>query len=140
MSSLQIYIQTRNPANLNMQIARNDYPDRPLTLEGALGKKKHYQQFQPVITLSKGYTIHWDQAAPAEVTIWLINFNKSVATLATLNAARTHSKQKKISRQSEYVFGLFSCYCQHNLFGQSLFVCQNCCLCKQNIPRTFLNL
>ncbi|XP_075867464.1 cell migration-inducing and hyaluronan-binding protein [Nelusetta ayraudi] len=73
----QIYIQTRNPANLNMQIARNDYPDRALTLEGALGKKKHYQQFQPVITLSKGYTIHWDQAAPAEVTIWLINFNKN---------------------------------------------------------------
>lgn len=79
----QIYIQTRNPASLNMQIARNDYPDRPLTLEGALGKKKHYQQFQPVITLSKGYTIHWDQAAPAEVTIWLINFNKSVHSLNT---------------------------------------------------------
>ncbi|KAF7646040.1 hypothetical protein LDENG_00194740, partial [Lucifuga dentata] len=55
----QVYIQTRNPANLNMQM------------------KKHYQQFQPVITLAKGYTIHWDQAAPAEVTIWLINFNKN---------------------------------------------------------------
>lgn len=76
----QIYIQTRNPANSNMQIVRNEYPDRPLTLEGALGKRKHYQQFQPVITLAKGYTIHWDQAAPAEVTIWLINFNKSVDT------------------------------------------------------------
>lgn len=98
MSYLQIYIQTRNPANLNMQMARNDYPDRALTLEGALGKKKHYQQFQPVITLSKGYTIHWDQAAPAEVTIWLINFNKSVNTLAPLNATRTRSKLKMISR------------------------------------------
>lgn len=76
----QIYIQTRNPANSNMLIVRNEYPDRPLTLEGALGKRKHYQQFQPVITLAKGYTIHWDQAAPAEVTIWLINFNKSVDT------------------------------------------------------------
>ncbi|XP_074522992.1 cell migration-inducing and hyaluronan-binding protein isoform X1 [Halichoeres trimaculatus] len=73
----QIYIQIRNPAYLDMHIVRNDYPDRPLTLEGALGKRKHYQQFQPVITLSKGYTIHWDQAAPAEVTIWLINFNKN---------------------------------------------------------------
>ncbi|XP_027871268.1 cell migration-inducing and hyaluronan-binding protein isoform X1 [Xiphophorus couchianus] len=73
----QIYIQTRKPANLNMQIARNEYPDWPLTLEGALGKKKHYQQFQPVITLAKGYTVHWDQTAPAEVTIWLINFNKN---------------------------------------------------------------
>ncbi|XP_020497083.1 cell migration-inducing and hyaluronan-binding protein [Labrus bergylta] len=73
----QIYIQIRNPAYLDMLIVRNEYPDRPLTLEGALGKRKHYQQFQPVITLAKGYTIHWDQAAPAEVTIWLINFNKN---------------------------------------------------------------
>uniref|UniRef100_A0A8D0D9G8 Cell migration inducing hyaluronidase 1 n=1 Tax=Sander lucioperca TaxID=283035 RepID=A0A8D0D9G8_SANLU len=72
-----IYVQTRNPANLNMHIVKDEYPDRPLTLEGALGKKKHYQQFQPVITLAKGYTVHWDQAAPAEVTIWLINFNKN---------------------------------------------------------------
>uniref|UniRef100_A0AAQ5YUA8 G8 domain-containing protein n=1 Tax=Amphiprion ocellaris TaxID=80972 RepID=A0AAQ5YUA8_AMPOC len=73
----QIYVQTRNPANLNMLIVRDEYPDRPLALEGALGKRKHYQQFQPVITLAKGYTIHWDQAAPAEVTIWLINFNRN---------------------------------------------------------------
>ncbi|KAM8887797.1 cell migration-inducing and hyaluronan-binding protein [Synchiropus picturatus] len=73
----QIYVQTRNPANLNMQMVRDEYPDRPLRLEGALGKKKHYQQFQPVITLAKGYTIHWDQPAPAEVTIWLINFHKN---------------------------------------------------------------
>ncbi|KAK2853368.1 hypothetical protein Q5P01_006029 [Channa striata] len=72
----QIYIQTRNPANLNMLIVKDEYPDRLLMLEGALGKRKHYQQFQPVITLAKGYTIHWDQAAPAEVIIGLINFNK----------------------------------------------------------------
>ncbi|KAM4602789.1 cell migration-inducing and hyaluronan-binding protein [Polymixia lowei] len=73
----QIYIQTRNPASLNMLMVKDEYPDRPLELEGALGKRKHYQQFQPVITLAKGYTIHWDQAAPAEVTVWLINFNKN---------------------------------------------------------------
>uniref|UniRef100_A0A8C0WJR7 G8 domain-containing protein n=1 Tax=Castor canadensis TaxID=51338 RepID=A0A8C0WJR7_CASCN len=36
----------------------------------------HYQQYQPVITLQKGYTIHWDQTAPAELAIWLVNFNK----------------------------------------------------------------
>lgn len=77
---LQIYVQTRNPANQNMYMVKDEYPDRPLTLEGALGKRKHYQQFQPVITLAKGYTIHWDQVAPAEVTIWLINFSKSVNT------------------------------------------------------------
>uniref|UniRef100_A0A8K9V877 Cell migration inducing hyaluronidase 1 n=1 Tax=Oncorhynchus mykiss TaxID=8022 RepID=A0A8K9V877_ONCMY len=73
----QIYIQTRNPASLNMQMVKDEYPDRPLTLEGALGKKKHYQQFQPVVTLGKGYTVHWDQAAPAEITVWLINFNRN---------------------------------------------------------------
>ncbi|KAM7423487.1 hypothetical protein PAMA_000033 [Pampus argenteus] len=72
----QIYVQTRNPANQNMHIVKDEYPDRPLTLEGALGKRKHYQQFQPVISLAKGYTIHWDQVAPTEVTIWLINFNR----------------------------------------------------------------
>ncbi|XP_041649149.1 cell migration-inducing and hyaluronan-binding protein [Cheilinus undulatus] len=73
----QIYVQIRNPAHLDMHIVRNEYPDRPLTLEGALGKRKHYQQFQPVITLAKGYTIHWNEAAPAEVVIWLINFNRN---------------------------------------------------------------
>ncbi|CAL8404609.1 unnamed protein product [Boreogadus saida] len=73
----QIYIQTRNPANLNMLMVKNEYPDRPLALEGALGKRKHYQQFQPVVTLAKGYTVHWDQPAPAEVTVWLINFNRN---------------------------------------------------------------
>uniref|UniRef100_A0A8C6T4R3 Cell migration inducing hyaluronidase 1 n=1 Tax=Neogobius melanostomus TaxID=47308 RepID=A0A8C6T4R3_9GOBI len=72
----QVYIQIRNPASPVMQIVRDEYPDRPLTLEGAVAKKKHYQQFQPVVTLYKGYTVHWDQAAPAEVTIWIINFNK----------------------------------------------------------------
>ncbi|XP_056134545.1 cell migration-inducing and hyaluronan-binding protein [Lampris incognitus] len=73
----QIYVQTRNPANLTMRMVKDEYPDRPLTLEGALGKRKHYQQFQPVVTLAKSYTIHWDQVSPAEVTIWLINFNKN---------------------------------------------------------------
>ncbi|KAK7930480.1 hypothetical protein WMY93_006875 [Mugilogobius chulae] len=71
----QIYVQIRNPASLVMQMVRDEYPDRPLTLEGAVGKKKHYQQFQPVVTLYKGYTVHWDQAAPQELIIWIINFN-----------------------------------------------------------------
>ncbi|KAL2088985.1 hypothetical protein ACEWY4_015884 [Coilia grayii] len=72
----QIYVQTRNPANLDLTMVKNEYPDRPLRLVGALGKKNHYQQFQPVVALAKGYTMHWDQAAPAEVTVWLINFNR----------------------------------------------------------------
>lgn len=73
----QIYVQTRNPANLNMKMVKDEYPDKPLELVGALGKRNHYQQFQPVVVLGKGYTMHWDQAAPAEVIIWLINFNRN---------------------------------------------------------------
>lgn len=75
-----------------MHMVRDEYPDRPLTLEGALGKRKHYQQFQPVITLAKGYTIHWDKAAPAEVTIWLINFNKSVNTELPCTTNTPHTR------------------------------------------------
>lgn len=80
---LQIYIQARNPANLNLKMVKDEYPDKPLELVGALGKKHHYQQFQPVVTLAKSYTVHWDAAAPAEVTVWMINFNRSVTTNST---------------------------------------------------------
>ncbi|XP_062869588.1 cell migration-inducing and hyaluronan-binding protein-like [Trichomycterus rosablanca] len=73
----QIYVQARIPANLNMKMVKDEYPDHPLELEGALGKKHHYQQFQPVVTLAKSYTLHWDAAAPAEVTVWIINFNRN---------------------------------------------------------------
>ncbi|XP_043846286.1 cell migration-inducing and hyaluronan-binding protein [Dromiciops gliroides] len=72
----QIYIQAYKTNNLGMKIIKNDYHDHPLHLEGALTKSTHYQQYQPVITLKKGYTIHWNQTAPTELTIWLINFNK----------------------------------------------------------------
>uniref|UniRef100_A0A8C0MYV9 hyaluronoglucosaminidase n=1 Tax=Canis lupus familiaris TaxID=9615 RepID=A0A8C0MYV9_CANLF len=72
----QIYIQAYKTNNLRMKIIKNDFPSRPLYLEGALTRSTHYQQYQPVVTLQKGYTIHWDQTAPAELTIWLINFNK----------------------------------------------------------------
>uniref|UniRef100_A0A8D0NG90 hyaluronoglucosaminidase n=1 Tax=Sus scrofa TaxID=9823 RepID=A0A8D0NG90_PIG len=72
----QMYIQAFKTSNLRMKIIKNDFPGHPLYLEGALTRSTHYQQYQPVITLQKGYTIHWDQTAPAELTIWLINFNK----------------------------------------------------------------
>uniref|UniRef100_A0A8B9TVV3 hyaluronoglucosaminidase n=1 Tax=Anas platyrhynchos TaxID=8839 RepID=A0A8B9TVV3_ANAPL len=63
----QIYIQAYKPANLKMKIIKNDYHNHPLYLEGALSKSTHYQQYQPVITLRKGYTIHWDKTAPEEL-------------------------------------------------------------------------
>lgn len=64
-----------------MRMFKDEYPDHPLVLEGALGKKNHYQQYQPVVMLGKGYTVHWSGAAPAEVTVWLINFSRSVRSL-----------------------------------------------------------
>ncbi|KAG9266537.1 cell migration-inducing and hyaluronan-binding protein [Astyanax mexicanus] len=73
----QIYIQARNPANLNMTMVKDEYPEHPLELVGALGKRNHYQQYQPVVTLGKSYTVHWDKAAPANLTVWLINFNRN---------------------------------------------------------------
>ncbi|KAK1327743.1 hypothetical protein QTO34_012649 [Cnephaeus nilssonii] len=72
----QMYIQVQKTSNLRMKIVKNDFPGHPLFLEGALTRSTHYQQYQPVVTLRKGYTIHWDHTAPAELTIWLINFNK----------------------------------------------------------------
>uniref|UniRef100_A0A8B9K7L0 Cell migration inducing hyaluronidase 1 n=1 Tax=Astyanax mexicanus TaxID=7994 RepID=A0A8B9K7L0_ASTMX len=82
-AQVSIYIQARNPANLNMTMVKDEYPEHPLELVGALGKRNHYQQYQPVVTLGKSYTVHWDKAAPANLTVWLINFNRSV-TLYTL--------------------------------------------------------
>ncbi|XP_044086275.1 cell migration-inducing and hyaluronan-binding protein isoform X1 [Neovison vison] len=72
----QMYIQAYKTSNLRMKIIKNEFPGRPLYLEGALTRSTHYQQYQPVVALRKGYTVHWDQTAPAELIIWLINFNK----------------------------------------------------------------
>lgn len=73
---LQMYIQAYKSNNLRLKIVKNDFPEHPLWLEGALTRSSHYQQYQPVVTLQHGYTIHWDQPAPTELAIWLINFNK----------------------------------------------------------------
>lgn len=72
----KMYIQAYKTSNLRMKIVKNEFPGRPLSLEGALTRSTHYQQYQPVVALRKGYTVHWDQTAPAELIIWLINFNK----------------------------------------------------------------
>ncbi|XP_054998814.1 cell migration-inducing and hyaluronan-binding protein isoform X1 [Sorex araneus] len=72
----QMYIQAYKSNNLRLKIIKNDFPEHPLWLEGALTRSSHYQQYQPVVTLRRSYTVHWDQPAPAELAIWLINFNK----------------------------------------------------------------
>ncbi|XP_059808562.1 cell migration-inducing and hyaluronan-binding protein [Hypanus sabinus] len=73
----QVYIQARKPSTLKMKIIKDEYPNKPLFLRGALRGLSHYQQYQPVVMLQKGYTVHWDGPSPQEITIWLINFNQN---------------------------------------------------------------
>uniref|UniRef100_A0A8C5WC76 hyaluronoglucosaminidase n=1 Tax=Leptobrachium leishanense TaxID=445787 RepID=A0A8C5WC76_9ANUR len=71
----QIYVQTWNPANLIMSITRDEYPSRAMTLRG-INQKAAYQQYQPVLMLQKGYTIHWNGQAPQTTYLYLVNFEK----------------------------------------------------------------
>ncbi|XP_078070072.1 cell surface hyaluronidase [Mustelus asterias] len=71
----QVYIQTRRPQNLTMTIVRDEYSNHPMTLRG-INQRASFQQYQPVVMLQKGYTIHWNGRAPEETFLYLINFNK----------------------------------------------------------------
>ncbi|KAH0628271.1 hypothetical protein JD844_009180 [Phrynosoma platyrhinos] len=73
----QVYIQTRNPQNLTMTMVRDEYPSNPLVLRGINNQKADFQQYQPVVMLQKGYTIHWNGQAPQTTFLYLINFNKN---------------------------------------------------------------
>ncbi|XP_062985402.1 inactive cell surface hyaluronidase CEMIP2 isoform X3 [Elgaria multicarinata webbii] len=71
----QVYIQTRNPQNLTMTMVRDEYPSNPMILRGINNQKADFQQYQPVVMLQKGYTIHWNGQAPQSTSLYLINFN-----------------------------------------------------------------
>ncbi|XP_072373475.1 cell surface hyaluronidase isoform X1 [Scyliorhinus torazame] len=71
----QVYVQTRRPQNLTMTIVRDEYSRHPMTLRG-INQRADFQQYQPVVMLQKGYTIHWNGRAPEETFLYLINFNK----------------------------------------------------------------
>ncbi|XP_060618193.2 cell surface hyaluronidase CEMIP2 [Anolis sagrei] len=73
----QVYIQTRNPQNLTMTMVRDEYPSSPMVLRGINNQKADFQQYQPVVMLQKGYTIHWNGQAPQTTFLYLINFNKN---------------------------------------------------------------
>ncbi|XP_070598756.1 cell surface hyaluronidase CEMIP2 [Erythrolamprus reginae] len=73
----QVYIQTRNPQNLIMTMIRDEYPSNPLILRGINNQKADFQQYQPVVMLQKGYTIHWNGQSPQITFLYLINFNKN---------------------------------------------------------------
>ncbi|XP_029468423.1 cell surface hyaluronidase isoform X2 [Rhinatrema bivittatum] len=72
----QLYVQTWNPQNLTMTIARDEYPSKHMTLRG-INQRALFQQYQPVVMLQKGYTIHWNGQAPQTTFLYLINFDKN---------------------------------------------------------------
>ncbi|XP_008047252.1 transmembrane protein 2 isoform X2 [Carlito syrichta] len=72
----QVYIQTWSTQNLTMTITRDEYPSHPMVLRG-INQKAAFPQYQPVIMLEKGYTIHWNGPAPRTTFLYLVNFNKN---------------------------------------------------------------
>ncbi|XP_074877318.1 cell surface hyaluronidase CEMIP2 isoform X3 [Buteo buteo] len=72
----QVYVQTWNGQNLSMTIVRDEYPASPMVLRG-INQRAVFQQYQPVVMLQKGYTIHWNGRAPNVTYLYLINFNKN---------------------------------------------------------------
>ncbi|XP_010133200.1 PREDICTED: transmembrane protein 2 isoform X2 [Buceros rhinoceros silvestris] len=72
----QVYVQTWNGQNLSMTIVRDEYPVNPMVLRG-INQRAVFQQYQPVVMLQKGYTVHWNGKAPNVTYLYLINFNKN---------------------------------------------------------------
>ncbi|KAM6169778.1 cell surface hyaluronidase CEMIP2 isoform 2-T2 [Rhynchocyon petersi] len=75
-SYAQVYVQTWSTQNLSMTITRDEYPSHPMVLRG-INQKAAFPQYQPVIMLQKGYTIHWNGPAPRTAFLYLVNFNKN---------------------------------------------------------------
>lgn len=72
----QVYVQTWSTQNLTMTIVRDEYPSHPMVLRG-INQRAAFPQYQPVIMLEKGYTIHWNGLAPRITFLYLVNFNKN---------------------------------------------------------------
>uniref|UniRef100_A0A8C5GDL4 hyaluronoglucosaminidase n=1 Tax=Gouania willdenowi TaxID=441366 RepID=A0A8C5GDL4_GOUWI len=72
----QVYIQTQGASSLSLSISRDEYPHNPLVLRGINSQGASSQQYQPVLMMSKSYTLHWSGPAPREVVLTLINFDR----------------------------------------------------------------
>lgn len=70
-----MYIKTQGVPNLSLSIIRDEYPDKPLVLRGINSQTALSQQYQPVLMLSKSYTLHWNGRAPKEIVLLLANFD-----------------------------------------------------------------
>ncbi|XP_019131531.2 cell surface hyaluronidase [Larimichthys crocea] len=73
----QVYIQTQGAPSLSLSISRDEYPFAPLVLRGINSQGAPSQQYQPILMMSKSYTLHWSGPAPREVVLSLINFDKN---------------------------------------------------------------
>lgn len=74
-SYAQVYIQTQGAPSLSLSISRDEYPAAPLLLRGINSQGAQSQQYQPILMMSKSYTLHWGGPAPREIVLSLINFN-----------------------------------------------------------------
>lgn len=93
---LKVYVQTWSTQNLTMTITRDEYPSYPMVLRG-INQKAAFPQYQPVIMLEKGYTIHWNGPAPKTVFLYLINFNKYVPITITSHSWASRNLVEKNS-------------------------------------------
>ncbi|KAK7934147.1 hypothetical protein WMY93_005043 [Mugilogobius chulae] len=60
----QVYIQTQGAPSLSLSISRDEYPNLPLVLRGINSQGALSQQYQPILMMSKSYTLHWSGPAP----------------------------------------------------------------------------
>ncbi|XP_060893875.1 cell surface hyaluronidase [Labrus mixtus] len=72
----QVYLQTQGAPSLSLSINRDEYPYAPLVLRGINSQGAPSQQYQPILMMSKSYTLHWSGPAPREIVLSLINFDK----------------------------------------------------------------
>ncbi|XP_004544397.3 cell surface hyaluronidase isoform X1 [Maylandia zebra] len=72
----QVYIQTQGAPSLSLSISRDEYHNSPLLLRGINSQGASSQQYQPILMMSKSYTLHWSGPAPREMVLSLINFDK----------------------------------------------------------------
>ncbi|KAA8592395.1 hypothetical protein FQN60_017850 [Etheostoma spectabile] len=56
----QVYIQTQGAPSLSLSISRDEYPHAPLVLRGINSQAALSQQYQPILMMSKSYTLHWN--------------------------------------------------------------------------------
>lgn len=80
----QVYIQTQGAPSLILSISRDEYPYAPLVLRGINSQGAPSQQYQPILMMSKSYTLHWSGPAPREVVLSLINFDKWVTRVRSM--------------------------------------------------------